>query len=173
MRRCLVLGSGGAGKTTFALALGEVTGLPVVHLDRHYWQPGWRAPPTPEWEATVRGLLARPTWIMDGNYGGTLELRLAAADTVILLDTPRRQCLAGVLRRRWAWRGRARPSLADGCKERLTFEFLHWIWTYPGRRRPEILARLERVGPGVAVHVLSGRGAQRSFLDGLAGKIRG
>ncbi|HSM04283.1 MAG TPA: hypothetical protein VK858_06665 [Longimicrobiales bacterium] len=124
MRRCLVLGSGGAGKTTFALAFGEVTGLPVVHLDRHYWQPGWRAPPTPEWEATVRGLLAR-------------------------------------------------PSLADGCGERLTFEFLHWIWTYPGRRRPEILARLERVGPGVAVHVLNGRGAQRSFLDELAGKIRG
>ncbi len=112
----------------------------------------------------MRELLERPFWIMDGNYGGTLDLRLTFADAVVFLDTPRIQCLTGVLRRRWAWRGRARPSLPHGCPERLTLGFLHWIWTYPSRRRPALLARLEELGPETTVHVLRSRREQKSFL---------
>jgi adenylate kinase family enzyme len=168
MRRCLVLGSGGAGKTTFSVALAGATGLPVVHLDRHFWQPGWRPLPPEAWEARVQELVRRPAWIMDGNYGGTLEIRLAAADTVILLDTPRLQCLAGVVRRRWAWGGRSRPSLPEGCPERITLGFLHWIWTYPSRRRPALLARFEELGGDTAVHVFRGRREQETFLATVA-----
>jgi len=164
MQRCLVLGSGGAGKTTFSLALGQITGIPVVHLDRHFWQPGWRALAPEDWEARVRALAERPSWIMDGNYGGTLDVRLAFADAVVFLDTPRLQCITGVLRRRWAWRGRSRPSLPDGCRERITPRFLHWIWTYPTLRRPALLTRLGELGPETAVHVLRGRREQDRFL---------
>ena len=167
MHRCLVLGSGGAGKTTFSLALGEITGLPVVHLDRHFWQPGWRPLTSEAWEARVRELVQRPAWIMDGNYGGTLELRLAFADTVVFLDTSRVECLTGVVRRRWAWRGRSRPSLPDGCPERVTPGFLHWLWTYPTRRRPALLARFRELGPETAVHVLRGLRDQDRFLAAL------
>ena len=142
MRRVLVIGSGGAGKTTFAARLGERTGLPVIHLDRLYWRPGWAETPKDEWDAVVRDVISRDAWILDGNYGGTLATRLAAADTVVFLDVPRAVCIARVLLRRVRHAGRSRPDVTDGCPERITWEFLRWIWTYPARRRPGVLARL-------------------------------
>lgn len=159
MRRVLVIGSGGAGKTTFAARLGERTGLPVIHLDRLYWRPGWTETPKEEWEELVRDVIARDTWILDGNYGGTLAKRLAAADTVVFLDVPRVVCIARVLRRRLRHAGRSRPDVTDGCPERITWEFLRWIWTYPARRRPgvlELLAQFESRGGRAAV-LRSGR----------------
>jgi len=162
-----VIGSGGAGKSTFALALGARTGLPVVHLDREYWRPGWVEPPKEAWEARVRDLIARPRWIHDGNYGGTLDARLAAADTCVFLDLPRTTCLARVVRRRIALGGRTRPDVTEGCPERLTWDFVRWIWTYPRRRRPGILTKVadfERRG-GRAVVPRSAADV-RAFLDG-------
>ena len=164
MRRVLVIGAGGAGKTTFALQLGAATGLPVVHLDAHYWQPGWTATPAEAWERRVDELASRTEWIMDGNYGGTLERRLAAADTVVFLDTPAWLSLARVVRRRWRHRGRSRPSMAEGCPERLTLEFLVWIVTYGRRRRPALLERFRGLGPDTTVHVLRSEGERRAFL---------
>src|SRR5262245_33490600 len=99
MKRALVIGSGGSGKTTFAARLATLTGLPLIHLDSHYWLPYWQKRSNDEWLAIVRELLAHDRWIIDGNYGGTLEERLAACDTVFLLDMPRMQCIARVLRR--------------------------------------------------------------------------
>src|ERR1051325_11561095 len=118
MRRVLVIGSGGAGKSTFAARLGERTGLPVVHLDAHYWRAGWRETPREEWDARVDELLAADEWIIDGNYGGTLARRLAACDTVIFLDLPRTLCLWRVVKRRALFRGRSRPDMAEGWPER-------------------------------------------------------
>src|SRR5687767_8178275 len=86
--RVMIVGNGGAGKSTLARALGERTGLPVVHLDALYWQPGWVEPPREEWRATQRQQLAGSDWIADGNYGGTMEERLRLADAVVLLDHP-------------------------------------------------------------------------------------
>ena len=88
MRKVLVIGSGGAGKSTFASKLSKRTGLPLIHLDSLYWRPGWIETSTAEWDQTIEHLLGRDTWIMDGNYGRTLERRLAACDTVIFLDLP-------------------------------------------------------------------------------------
>jgi adenylate kinase family enzyme len=145
-RRCLVIGCGGAGKTTFSRELSGRTGIPVIHLDALYWRPGWQPTPAVEWRATVAEVVRRSEWVMDGNYGGTFDLRLDAADVVYFLDTPRHICLFRVLRRWWRHRGSSRPSMPPGCPERVTWEFLHWIWTYPSRRRPEILRRLEDLG---------------------------
>ena len=78
----------GAGKSTFSRALSARTGLPVIHLDIHYWKPGWVKPSEDEWREKQRGLLAGPTWIADGNDLETLDLRLERAETVVLLDTP-------------------------------------------------------------------------------------
>ncbi|MFD4249666.1 hypothetical protein ACFWQL_08005 [Amycolatopsis thermoflava] len=93
MRRVVVLGCGGAGKSTFSRRLGALLDLPVTHLDHVYWQPGWVPLPAGEFAARQRVLVAGERWLLDGNCGGTLEIRLAAADTVILLDPPRRVCL--------------------------------------------------------------------------------
>jgi len=164
VERVLVIGSGGAGKTTLSLALAEVTGLPVIHLDEHYWRDGWAPTAAAEWQEKVQELVRAPRWIMDGNYGGTLPLRLEAADTIVFLDVPRARCVWRVLRRGFRYRGRSRPSLPPGCRERVTLEFLSWIWSYPRRRRPDILARLEAVSDRRHVVVLHGDEDVRRFL---------
>lgn len=142
MQRILVIGSGGAGKTTVARALSERLGLPLVHLDSIYWRAGWTPSPPDEWASTVARLVAQPRWVMDGNYGGTMDMRVEGSDTIVFLDLPRMVCLWRVLKRNLHYRGRTRPDVAPGCPERLSWEFLVWIWTYPERRRPAILARL-------------------------------
>lgn len=99
LRRVAIIGCGGAGKSALARALGDRLGLEVVHLDRLYWRPGWVPTPSAEWRAMVAAVARRERWIADGHYGGTLDLRLAAADTVLFLDLPRRTTVAGVLGR--------------------------------------------------------------------------
>ena len=154
MKRVLVIGSGGSGKTTFATRLSRLTGLPLVHLDSHYWLPHWQKRSDAEWSAIVADLVAGERWIMDGNYGGSLDLRLEACDTVFFLDFPRRTCISRVLKRQLAHLGRSRPELPAGCRERLDLEFLAWIWTYPRRRRPEIIAGLSALEGRKRIHVI-------------------
>jgi adenylate kinase family enzyme len=164
MQRALVIGSGGAGKSTFAKRLGEATGLPVVHLDACYWRPGWDPMPKDEWTRTIDAIMARDAWIMDGNYGGTLDQRLGACDTVIFLDVPRTVCLRRVLWRSLRYRGRSRPDMAPGCPERITLEFVRWIWEYPRKRRPGILQRLETLAAEKRVVILESTHAVERFL---------
>src|ERR1700733_11230557 len=99
MRRVAVVGSSGAGKSTFARRLGERTGLPVIHLDHAYWRPGWDPPPDDEWDEIAPRLAAGDEWIIDGNYSRTVDARARRADVVVFLDYPRVGCLARVLRR--------------------------------------------------------------------------
>jgi adenylate kinase family enzyme len=164
MRRVLVIGSGGAGKSTFASRLGERAGLPVIHLDAEYWRAGWVETPRDEWVARVTGFLEGDAWVMDGNYGGTLPARLAASDTVIFLDLPRVVCLWRVLRRWLRHRGHARPDMAAGCDERLSLEFLRWIWDYPRTRRPRILAALAALDRGQRAVILRSGTEVEAFL---------
>jgi adenylate kinase family enzyme len=103
-------------------------------------------------------------WIMDGNYGGTLQLRLASCDTVVFLDLPRRITIPRVILRRFRHRGRTRPEMAPDCPERLTWEFLVWIWTYPNRRRSQILGKLSALPADRSVWVLQSRRDVRDFV---------
>ena len=164
MNRVLVIGCGGAGKTTLSRRLGQVTGLPVVHLDLHYWRPNWEAVPNDEWQAMVQRLMREPEWIMDGTYGGTMETRIAAADTVIFLDMPRSTCLWRVIKRRFQHRGRHRPSLPAGCREQLSWEFLVWIWRYSKTRRPGVLDRLQRASHDKEIVTLRRRAEVDRYL---------
>src|SRR6185503_15715699 len=104
MRRVIVIGSGGAGKSTFSRRLADLSGLRVVHLDALYWQPGWEPMPDADWDRVMEDLVAGDNWIIDGNYGRTLSRRVAAADTIIFLDLPRLVCLWRLVRRRFQYR---------------------------------------------------------------------
>lgn len=165
----MVIGPGGAGKTTLARRLAAVTGLPLTHLDQLYWRPGWQPTPDPEWREVVRRLVAGDAWILDGNYGGTLGLRLAACDTAVFLDVPRGICLARVIARRLRHRDRSRPELPVGCPERLSLEFMVWIWTFPRRRRGEVLKRLAALRGGQRSIVLRTDRQMEAFLAAQAG----
>ncbi|MEJ7810760.1 MAG: DNA topology modulation protein [Gemmatimonadaceae bacterium] len=172
MRRVMIIGSGGAGKSTLAARMGARTGLPVVHLDAEHWKPGWVETPEAEWARVVDALVARDSWVIDGNYGGTLDQRFAAADTVIFLDMPRAACLWGVIKRRVRFRGRTRPDVGRGCPERLTWEFIRWIWTYRATRRPGILKRLESLAREKRVVRLTTRAEVEAFVTELAPATR-
>jgi adenylate kinase family enzyme len=155
VNRIAVIGPGGSGKSTLSIKLAKVTGLPLIHLDQLYWKPGWVATPDDEWMALIQERVQEPAWIMDGNYGGTMRVRLEAADTVIFLDFGRFLCIWRLIRRRIRWAGRSRPSVPAGCREELSLEFLHWVWTYPSIRRPRILTLLEDLDPNTRVVTLS------------------
>jgi adenylate kinase family enzyme len=143
MKRVLVIGSGGAGKSTFSRRLGKLTGIEVLHLDKLHWQSGWIEPPKDEWRRTVEDNLKKESWIMDGNFGGTMDLRLAACDTAILLDLPRTICLYRVLKRRLKYRGTSRPDMSEGCHEKIDYKFLKWIWDYPKKNKPQVEKKLK------------------------------
>jgi adenylate kinase family enzyme len=168
MRRVLVIGSGGSGKSTLAARLARLTGLPLVQLDALYWKAGWVAPEQEEWLRIVDGILDQECWLIDGNYSGTLDRRLDACDTVIFLDRPRLLCLARVLWRRIKYHGRSRPGVAAGCVEQISPEFLAWIWTYPSRRKPKVLARLAALRPEQTAIVLATQREIEAFLQGVS-----
>ena len=168
MRRILIIGSSGAGKSTFARGLGEATGLKVIHLDRLYWRPRWTEPPKEEWKKIVADALKGDSWIMDGNYGGTMEMRLAACDTVIFLDISRWLCVYRVIMRSTVYRKSARPDMADACEERFDWDFIKWIWQYPVRSKPRVESLVSAVPPTTRVIRLSSRAEIKRFLSGIS-----
>lgn len=170
-RRVLVTGMAGSGKSTFSRALAARIGLPVIHLDFHFWKPGWVAPSEDEWREKQRRLLAGDAWIADGNYHETLELRLEHADTVVFLEPPWWVCA-----RRAFIRGLGKPwyetppeGCADSAWRRLRDECRQVVVIWRERRSEparehEIIAQH---GQHVALHVLKSERAVREFLDGL------
>jgi adenylate kinase family enzyme len=145
MKRVVVIGSGGAGKSTFSRRLGEATGLPVIHLDAVYWRPGWKETPKDEWTKQIEELARAEKWIMDGNFGGTREIRMRAADTIIMLDVSRHVCIYRVVKRAIKYHGRSRPDMTPGCNEKLDLDFLAWIWNYRKRSRARALAEIGKL----------------------------
>jgi adenylate kinase family enzyme len=163
MRRIMIVGPAGSGKSTLARDLGAALDLPVIHLDAHYWLPGWVEPPLDAWHERVRQLVLGETWIIDGNYSDTFDLRLAVADTIVFLDLPRHICLGRVIARSIRTFGRVRPDMAPGCRERLDVAFLRWVWTYPSQRRPAMLRRLEEMEGQMQIIWLRNASEVRAF----------
>ena len=125
MERIQIMGCSGAGKSTLARKLGEITGLPVVHIDRLFWKPGWVESGKEEIDRKILDAAAEERWIMDGNYSRTLQARLDRCDLVIYLDFPRWFCIQSVIRRCLQNAGQIRPDMAEGCPEKIDWEFLN------------------------------------------------
>jgi adenylate kinase family enzyme len=165
VRRIAIIGCAGAGKSTLARDLGKRLDLPVTHLDRLFWQPGWQPTERTRWQEIQRELVAGGQWVLDGNYDSTLEIRVAAADAVIFLDFPRWLCLSRVIRRTIA--SRRRDTQAPGCPDKVDREFLAWIWNYRRDVRPRALAVVAEHGKDVERHFLTSPREVRKFLAGL------
>ncbi len=165
MQRVLVIGNCGAGKSTFSRRLARETGLPLIHLDRAYWSAGWVEPDAAEWEQRLEGLLASSHWIMDGNYSGSFHLRFPRADTVIWLDVDRWTCLYRVLKRNVEHYGNTRPDMTEGCPERFSLSFLHYVFFGFPERKGRILRQLDTF-PGEA-HILRTEADREGFFQSL------
>jgi adenylate kinase family enzyme len=168
-RRVVVTGLAGAGKSTFSRALSAKTGLPVIHLDVHFWKPGWEEPSEDEWREMQRGLLAGDQWIADGNYHTTLDLRLERADTVVVLDTAWWVC-SGRAIMRGVSRRPAGFQLPTGCNES-AWRRLQDEWSLAGRiwrvrrsEREQEQGILSRQGNHMPLYVLRSRHDVRDFL---------
>lgn len=155
MRRVVILGRGGSGKSTFAARLGSDTGLPVIELDQHFWRPGPEATPPDRWAAVQAELARGEVWIMEGDLGphDVPEVRLRAADTVILLDFPFWRC---------AWRAVRRS--------RQRADFWRWVWGCRRRSRPLLLAAITAHAGGAELYVIRSPRAVRRFLARRNGK---
>lgn len=166
-RRIIVTGIAGSGKSTLSRALAIKSGLPLIHLDLQFWKPGWTAPSEAEWREKLSVVLAGESWIADGNYTETLDLRLERADTVVLLATPWWRC-AG----RAFLRGCRMPDkLPDGCEytawQRLRDEWrlIPAIWRDRNTRLERERAIIAQHGQHAARHVLKSKRAVREFID--------
>lgn len=168
--RILVIGYPGAGKSTLAVELGQITGLPVIHLDREFWQPGWVQRPKDQWREHTRLLADRDEWIMDGSYDHTLDIRLQRADKVIFLDYSRCLCLWRVLKRVVTNYGKVRSNMADCCPERLDLGFLKFVWNYRRDRYPILHERLRNYFADGELIVLKSPAQTASFLSEMKSK---
>ena len=163
MERIVIIGCGGSGKSTLARQLGEKLDLPVIHLDKLFWQPGWVNVTREEFDRLHREALAGEKWIIDGNFDRTMPERIKRCDTVIYLDFSRFACLMGVAKRVLTTYGRVRPDMGEGCPERFDMEFLQWVWNFNKNKR-EKNYRLLNESEGVETIVLKNRRAVKRFL---------
>jgi adenylate kinase family enzyme len=167
MKKILVIGSGGSGKSTLARQLGELLDIEVKHLDRLYWQPGWTEPSKEEWLNKVKEVANDDSWIMDGNYSGTLDVRMQRCDTIVFLDLPRLVCLWRIVKRRLAYRKRSRPDVGEGCPEKLDWEFVSWVWNYSRTSRPKVVKLLREHSETKRIVWLRSRADVNHFLGSL------
>ncbi len=166
MEQILVIGSCGAGKSTFSLRLAKKLQLKVIHLDQQYWQSGWKRSEKKAWKNKIEKIIAEKGCVIDGNYKSTLDLRLKSATKVIWLDFSRWSCLVGVIRRRLLL---DRVDRLDGCPERLTFRLLKWVlWDFPRNNRKQIAIKLKKFKG--EVFVLNNRKEKDEFLQKIKSK---
>lgn len=171
MKRIVVIGAPAAGKSTLAAQVGQILGIEVFHLDELYWHGG-DSPQPEEWVARQRDLLARPAWIIDGNYSGTLAERLDAADTVVFLDLSTSLSVLRLIRRRLAYRKGGVPGMASERRPYVNLRVLRHIRTFRADHRPWFLQMLSANAEGRRIVVLRSRADVRRFRDEVRRSIR-
>jgi adenylate kinase family enzyme len=168
VRQVAILGPPGAGKSWLARELAEILDLPVVHLDRLYWRPGWVPTPDHEWQAIQRREVERKSWIADGlqEERAMPHLWLDAADTIVFLDAPLLACVWRIARRRLD--STPGPEMPEDCEPvpfyRAFPKVLRFLWLYRRKVRAKVLAELARRKGGQQVGVLRGDDDVRAFL---------
>lgn len=164
MKKIIVIGCPGAGKTTFSEKLCQRTGLPLFYLDAIWHKPDRTHIPREEFDLRLGELLAGEAWIIDGNYSRTLERRIAACDTVFLFDLPTEVCLAGVIDRI----GKKRPDMPWIDKE-LAPDLKKQVEEFREINLPRIYSLLEKYREGRAVTVFRSRAEADEFLKRSGG----
>lgn len=159
MKKVIVLGSPGAGKSTFARKLRDLTGLPLYYLDRIWHKPDRTTVSREEFDAALGEILARDEWIIDGNYNRTIERRLIACDTAILLDYPVEVCIAGAMARV----GQEREEM-PWTEETLDSEFARYIEAFAAQQLPHVYELLAQYGKGRNILIFHSREEADAWL---------
>ena len=159
MQKVLVIGSPGSGKSTFARALAPIVELPLFYIDRLYWNADRTTVGREILQQRLQKILATDRWILDGNYAGTLAMRLEKADTVFLLDYPTELCLQGICARR----GHARPDL-PWIEVEEDPEFTDYVRAFRDEQLPKVQQLLAKF-PDLTVIRFSDRAEADAYLE--------
>lgn len=161
MKKVIVIGSPGSGKSVFSRSLHDITGLPLYHLDMMYWNPDKTKVGKEIFTQRLTDALSGDEWIIDGNYGGTLELRMEICDTVIFLDYPTEVCLDGIRARR----GKPRTDMPwVETSDEEDGEFVKFVTDYVTESRPTVLELLEKHSDK-EIHIFKTRAEADEFLN--------
>ncbi len=134
MKKIIVIGCPGSGKSTVSRELHKKTGIPLYHLDMMYWNADKTTVEKSMFLERLSAVLEKDEWIIDGNYGSTMELRMAACDTVIFLDYSLDVCLDGIRERR----GKPRSDM-PWIETEEDSEFTEFIKNYNEQQKPKVL----------------------------------
>lgn len=159
MKKVIVIGCPGSGKSTFSGALHELTGLPLYHLDMLYWNSDRTTVTKELFRERLRKVLKNEGWIIDGNYGSTMEMRLKECDTVFFLDYPVDVCIRGVKQRQ----GKPRPDM-PWTETEDDEEFLEFIGNYEVQSKPKVLDLLKKYSDR-DIYVFESRGEAEEYLN--------
>ena len=163
MKKIIIIGCPGAGKSTFARKLKDMTGLPLYYLDMLWHKPDQTNIPKEEFDAHIREILEKDRWIIDGNYQRTLEMRLQKCDTVFLLDYPLEICLAGAQSRI----GKKREDL-PWIETEFDEEFKQWILDFSENQLPPIYDLLDKYRAGRDIIIFKSRKEAEEYLQNLS-----
>ena len=161
--KVLIVGCGGAGKSTLAVEIGKRFGLPVVHLDKLWWLPDWQTRSEQEFDEILLGELTKNDWIIEGNFFRTFKTRLKYADICIFLDYDTELCIQSVYERAEKYKGTTRPDMTEGCIEQVDDQFKNWITSYKENVRPSMLSELKN--SAIPYMVFQTREATANWLD--------
>lgn len=165
MKRILVIGCPGAGKTYFSKRLSKILNLPLVHMDNLYWNKDKTSVDLDTLKARLQPYLEKEEWIIDGNYHKTLEMRLPYASDVFVLDLPRKECIQGILDRI----DQPRDDIPWVEREDDATELIAWTADYGFRTKDEEIALLSK-NKHIKVHVINSRKEMNEYLEKLAEK---
>jgi adenylate kinase family enzyme len=169
----MIVGGPGSGKSTLARRMADITGLPVVHIDKIHWLSGWIERSSAEKDRLTRAVHEREEWIFEGGHFRTFDERLARADTFIWLDFSVWRRLWRVMVRTLRDLGKTRPDFPENCPERINFEtlkFLHFIWTTRNSRRDKFAGICMSPPPGATCHHFTNIQQIAAYLESLEQK---
>lgn len=167
--RIAIVGPSGSGKSTIARKLAQITKLPLFHLDRYYWKPGWKLRNEAEWAEIQQQLIQEnPCWIIEGTYSNSLPIRFEPSQTIIYLDYPKPVYIWRAFVRAISNYGKSRSDVANGCQDNLNWKYVLHILTWSKTHDPAVKAMVKKYSAGRNVYVLRNDREVQDFLQKVA-----